>query len=135
MLFDHGHGVMIQESGLVGVSLPWHEDDARWAPYISSEATQLVRGHDLELLRDSASTTREILVATVRDQTGPIGLVVVSGRSKFRAPNLSRPAVTLTPTAIISGALRYLSAKKKTDQDEPLSSAVTVIAACGFSRI
>ncbi|MGB0112448.1 MAG: bifunctional diguanylate cyclase/phosphodiesterase [Ilumatobacteraceae bacterium] len=82
VLFDHGYGVMRQSSGVVGVALPIVATDPHWASYISSGSVHLVTGRQLDALRTAGSPLREILVASIDDQTGPIGLVVVSGRNE-----------------------------------------------------
>ena len=80
VLFDHGYGVAVQSFGTVDVRLPEVVDDVNWAPHIMSQTAHLVTGAELEPLRGGRTRMQELMVASVHDQSGPIGLFVVPGR-------------------------------------------------------
>jgi diguanylate cyclase (GGDEF)-like protein len=96
VLFDQLGRTLIRSFGDVGVWLPTAPDDTSWAPLIERGQVSLVTGADLEPFRAAGSSTRELMVAPLTDQSGAIGLVLVAGRSdpdprfRFGADDLVR---------------------------------------------
>ncbi len=85
--------------GSVGVKLPHTSRDQRWLGVITGDAPQLLRGDDLDLLRGRRldQTIDEIIVAPIRDQSAPIGLLIAAGRAEV-AKKFSDEDVTLMRT-------------------------------------
>jgi diguanylate cyclase (GGDEF)-like protein len=81
VLFDATLGPIIELNGSVGVVLPDGADDPAWADLIESELPTLVTGAQLDPITHLGSSAREVMVATIRDQSGAIGIVVIAGRS------------------------------------------------------
>jgi len=81
VLFGQDAGVMIQSHGAVGVWLPTHGADETWARFTDAERVVLVTGGDLAPILHDGSEVKEVMVAPIRDQSGPIGAMVVTGRT------------------------------------------------------
>ncbi len=81
IVFDDHAGATLQIHGTVGLQLPSSADDEVWRHLINADKARLVVGTELEPLRAAGSTGREIIVAPIGDESGAIGLLVVSGRS------------------------------------------------------
>jgi diguanylate cyclase (GGDEF)-like protein len=80
VLFDHLGSTLVRSHGEVGVWLPTSPDDRAWSPYIDNDQVSLITGEPLDQFRSVGSTAREVMVAPLTDQSGPIGLLVVAGR-------------------------------------------------------
>ena len=80
VLFDVVHGGVSTTSADLGVRLPATLDDPRWVGHLSG-GTFVLSGSELDVVTEPGSKLDEVLVSPVRDQTGPIGLLVVGGRS------------------------------------------------------
>jgi diguanylate cyclase (GGDEF)-like protein len=82
VLFDDHGGAILKVHGVVGLHLPTTVDDPDWRELIRSDRATLVSGKQLDSLKSSGSSTHEIMVAPIRDGSGVVGLLVVTGRPR-----------------------------------------------------
>jgi diguanylate cyclase (GGDEF)-like protein len=86
VVFDDINGPLLRTHGSVGVRLPSVANEAGWRRYVEAPLAQLVAGASLDSLRTNGASLDQIIVAPVGDDSGPMGLLVVSGRNGVGHP-------------------------------------------------
>jgi diguanylate cyclase (GGDEF)-like protein len=95
VLFDVGGAPLVRSSGVVDLELPTSPSDAAWSSLIEADVAQLVdHKRSAELGLSTNPALPDMIVASLRDQSGPLGLLLVSGRSgalhKFDGNDVAR---------------------------------------------
>jgi diguanylate cyclase (GGDEF)-like protein len=68
--------------GEIDVRLPIDSADHALSDLVESDGAMIVTGAPLQALLPDGSATREIILAPIRDESGPIGLLIVTGRPR-----------------------------------------------------
>jgi diguanylate cyclase (GGDEF)-like protein len=68
--------------GEIDVRLPTDSADHALSDLVESDGAMIVTGAPLQALLPDGSATREIILAPIRDESGPIGLLIVTGRPR-----------------------------------------------------
>ncbi len=94
VLFADDNVVLTRSVGRQVLRLPRSTNDPRWAILLASEGAQMVTGAALRDLQIGNQSVQQMIFATIRDETGPIGMLAVTGRSgavnRFDANDVSR---------------------------------------------
>jgi diguanylate cyclase (GGDEF)-like protein len=68
--------------GEIDVRLPTDSTDHALSDLVETDGAMIVTGAQLQALLPDGSATKEIILAPIRDESGPIGLLIVTGRPK-----------------------------------------------------
>jgi diguanylate cyclase (GGDEF)-like protein len=68
--------------GEIDVRLPIDSADHALSDLVETDGAMIVTGAPLQALLPDGSATREIILAPIRDESGPIGLLIVTGRPR-----------------------------------------------------
>jgi diguanylate cyclase (GGDEF)-like protein len=68
--------------GAIDVRLPTDPADHALSDLVETDGAMIVTGAPLQALLPDGSATKEIILAPIRDESGPIGLLIVAGRPR-----------------------------------------------------
>jgi diguanylate cyclase (GGDEF)-like protein len=68
--------------GEIDVRLPTDSADHALSDLVETDGAMIVTGAPLQALLPDGSSTKEIILAPIRDESGPIGLLIVTGRPR-----------------------------------------------------
>jgi diguanylate cyclase (GGDEF)-like protein len=82
VVFGDADTSLAQVHGEIDVRLPTDPADHALRDLVETDGALIVTGAQLQALLPGGSATKEIILAPIRDESGPIGLLIVAGRSR-----------------------------------------------------
>jgi diguanylate cyclase (GGDEF)-like protein len=82
VVFGDAHTSLACVHGAIDVRLPTDPADHALSDVVETDGAMIVTGAPLRAFLPDGSATKEIILAPIRDESGPIGLLIVPGRPK-----------------------------------------------------